>query len=142
MGFIDMLRSFFDRHLFVRYVVVGVLNTLVGYLLYVLFLFIGFEYRLANLFALIVGVAFSFKTQGKLVFRNSDNRLIFRYLACWTLIYFSNIYVIGRIIAFGFSEYAAGALATPINVLLSFAIQKYLIFRKPAVKDEAHVDVR
>ncbi|MDB5850270.1 MAG: hypothetical protein JWP29_4022 [Rhodoferax sp.] len=136
------LKSFFDRHLLVRYVVVGVLNTSVGYLLYVLFLLLGFEYKLANLLALLVGIAFSFKTQGVLVFKNSDNSLIFRYLACWTLIYFSNTYIIGKFIGLGFSEYAAGAIATPINVLLSYVIQKYLIFKKKPLEEKINVDHR
>jgi putative flippase GtrA len=123
-------KQFFAEHLFVRYVVVGLFNTLAGYLLYVLFLLLGFEYKLANLFALIVGICISFKTQGKFVFQNPDNTLIFKYIACWALIYFVNIFFIGQFIALGFSQYAAGALATPIAVLLSFGIQKYLIFRK------------
>lgn len=140
MSAIETIKAFFNRYLLARYLVVGVLNTATGYLLYVFFLYLGFEYRIANLFALIIGIGFSFKTQGVLVFRNSDNGLIFRYLACWTLIYFSNIYVIGKIIQFGLSEYAAGALATPINVLLSYVIQKYVIFRNAAVKEESNVD--
>ena len=52
---------------FVRYVLVGIGNTAFGYGAYAAFLFVGFEYRLASLFALVLGILFSFTTQGKVV---------------------------------------------------------------------------
>ena len=142
MSLLNLVMRFFERHLFARYVIVGAFNTLAGYLLYVLFLSVGFEYRIANLLALIIGIGISFNTQGRLVFRNPDKTLIFRYVACWALIYVANTYVIGQLIRFGASAYAAGAIATPINVLMSFVIQKYLIFKRPPAKESPNVDPR
>lgn len=140
MSTIEKTQAFFSRHLLIRYLVVGIGNTVVGYLLYAFFLFVGFEFRLANLFALAIGIGVSFKTQGVLVFKNPDNGLIFRFIACWIPVYFANIYAIEKIISFGFSEYTAGALAIPINVSMSYLMQKYLIFKKPAVEEKNHVD--
>ena len=56
---------------FIRYVLVGIGNTLFSYGLYAVLLFIGFEYRVASLLALVLGIAFSFTTQGTVVFRNA-----------------------------------------------------------------------
>ena len=112
-----------------RFLVVGTINTLVSYSIYAGFLFAGLSYQLANLLALIIGILFSFKTQGRLVFKNTDNRLFGRFLLSWVLIYLGTITLIGRIIALGFDAYSAGALALPFSIALSYLMQKYYVFR-------------
>jgi len=114
----------------IRFVLVGVLNTTFSYLIYAALLFFGLGYQLANLLAVIVGILFSFKTQGRLVFHNNDNRLLGRFVLCWALIYICVIFLIGRIIALGFDAYLAGALALPFSVALSYLGQKYFVFRQ------------
>ena len=113
----------------VRFVAVGMLNTAFSYAIYAGFLFVGLSFQLANLIALVIGILFSFKTQGYLVFKNSDNRLFGRFILSWVLIYLGTIALIGRIIAFGFDAYSAGALALPFSVTLSYLIQRYFVFR-------------
>ena len=113
----------------VRFLVVGMFNTAFSYAIYAGFLFIGFGYQLANLMALVMGILFSFKTQGHLVFKNTDNRFFGRFLVSWVLIYLCTIALIGRIIALGFNPYWAGALALPFSVALSYLTQKYFVFR-------------
>ena len=114
----------------IRFVLVGMLNTTFSYLIYAALLFVGLSYQLANLLTLIVGVLFSFKTQGHFVFRNTDNRLLGRFVLCWAVIYVCVIFLIGRIIALGFNAYSAGALALPFSVALSYLGQKYFVFRR------------
>lgn len=116
----------------IRFVLVGGLNTTFSYLIYAGFLFAGCSYQLANLLALIVGVLFSFKTLGYLVFRNTDNRLLGRFVVSWAVIYICVIYLIGKFIAMGFSAYSAGALALPFSVALSYVSQRYFVFRQSA----------
>lgn len=118
---------------FVRFILVGILNTSFSYLIYAGFLFVGFNYALANLLALITGILFSFKTQGHFVFHNPDNRLLGRFILSWGLIYICTIIFIGRIIALGLDAYSAGALALPLSVLLSYLTQKHFVFRKSGV---------
>lgn len=114
----------------VRFVLVGVLNTAVSYLIYTAFLFVGLGYQLANFLALVVGILFSFKTQGHLVFNNPDNRLLGRFVMSWVLIYLCTIAFIGQMIGLGIDAYAAGALALPVSVALSYLAQMYFVFRK------------
>lgn len=121
--------SFFAKAQIVRFLVVGMLNTAFSYAIYAGFLYLGLSYQLANLIALVVGILFSFKTQGHLVFKNTDNRLFGRFLISWVLIYLCTIALIGRIIAFGFDAYSAGALALPFSVALSYLTQRYFVFR-------------
>lgn len=113
----------------VRFLAVGTLNTAFSYAIYAGFLYLGLGYQLANLIALVLGILFSFKTQGQLVFKNTDNRLFGRFLLSWVLVYLGTITLIGRIIALGFDAYTAGALALPFSVALSYLMQKYYVFR-------------
>ena len=114
----------------IRFVSVGALNTSFSYLIYAALLFVGLGYQLANLLTLVVGILFSFKTQGHLVFDNPDNRLLGRFILSWALIYFCVVILIGQIIDLGFDAYSAGALALPFSVVLSYLAQKYFVFRQ------------
>lgn len=114
----------------IRFVIVGTINTSFSFFIYATVLFFGFGYQLANLVALIIGILFSFKTQGHLVFDNPDNRLLGRFILSWVVIYFCTITIIGQIISFGFNPYSAGALSLPFSVALSYLAQKHFVFRK------------
>lgn len=112
----------------IRYLVVGTLNTAFSYLIYAICLYIGFRFQFANLFALILGIIFSFKTQGRLVFQNPSNRLFGRYVISWVVIYLASILLIGQIINLGINAYWAGVFALPFSVSLSYLAQKYFVF--------------
>lgn len=116
----------------VRFILVGGLNTGFSYLIYAGLLFVGLGYALANLLALVAGILFSFKMQGRFVFRNQDNRLLGRFILSWALIYLCTITLIGRLVALDLDAYSAGALALPVSVLLSYLTQKYFVFRQSA----------
>lgn len=115
---------------FVRFLVVGGLNLSFSYAVYALLLYVGLPYPVANFLAMVAGILFSFKTQGRLVFDNADNRLIWRYAIFWGGLYAMNIGVITLMLGFGVSAYAAGAFAIPVIALCSYFMQKHLIFKK------------
>jgi putative flippase GtrA len=116
----------------VRFLVVGVANTAFSYLVYALLLFVGLNYALANLGALILGILFSFRTQGRFVFNNTNSKLLGRFVIAWAVVYALTIVIIGRLISFGLDAYTAGAFALPITALASFFVQKYFVFRSSA----------
>ncbi len=111
-----------------RFVVVGLFNTAFSYAIYAVFLRLGLGYALANFLALVLSILVGFKLQGSLVFRNSDNRRLFRFVVAWALIYGFNIFVIARFLAMGFDAYASGALALPFTTVLSYLLQKFFVF--------------
>lgn len=113
---------------FVRFVLVGLLNTGFSYAVYALFLYVGLPYVLANLMALLLGIVFSFRTQSTLVFRNRDPRLLMRFAACWLLIFGLNIGLITLLMRAGLDAYAAGALALLPMTLISYFVQRLLVF--------------
>jgi len=118
----------FHGNQFLRFVVVGVFNTLLAYAIYALSLAVGFPYPIANFIALVFGIIISFTTQGKIVFNSLEYRRFWRFLLCWSLIYCINIAIIRELIHLGFGAYAAGALALPVIAVISFGVQKFFVF--------------
>jgi len=112
----------------VRFLVVGGFNTAFSYAIYVILLYAGLPYALANLCALLLGILFSFRTQGALVFGNRDGSLIWRFAGAWGVIYIFNIGLIGLLMRAGLNAYTAGAVALPFTSVLSYFIQKRVVF--------------
>ena len=113
---------------FVRFLLVGVLNTAFSYGVYASLLYVGLPYVVANLGALLLGIAFSFRTQGRLVFGNSSGRLLQRFAACWGAIWLVNVLLIALLVRAGLSAYAAGAVALVPSTVFSYFVQKILVF--------------
>ncbi|MBL8352953.1 MAG: GtrA family protein [Burkholderiaceae bacterium] len=113
---------------FLRFLLVGVLNTGFSYSLYTLLLWSGLHFAAANLCATLAGIAFSFRTQGALVFGSHDWRLLRRFVPVWIGIYAVNVGIIALLVRADLNAYAAGAVALPPTVLLSFLLQKRFVF--------------
>ena len=124
------------RHQFIRFGVVGSVNTGFSYGLYAFFLWCNLGFALANGLAFLISLLFSFRTQGVLVFHNSEPRLLLRFLLAWAIIYLINIGLIALLMRAGFNAYSAGAIALIPITLLSFVVQKFAVFgalsRQPA----------
>lgn len=120
-------RSLFRRQ-FVRFLLVGALNTLFSYMVYAALLYLTLPFVIANFGALVLGVLFSFRTQGHLVFRNTDNRLIVRFALVWAVVFLINITLIWMLSKLGLSYYLSGALAMAPVVVLSYLLQRFLVF--------------
>lgn len=136
MNYFRVLMAKAGRYQLIRFLIVGFLNTGFSYLIYAAFLFLGFGYQIANLIALVVGILFSFRTQGHLVFKNTDNSLFGRFLLSWVLIYGVTILIIGQFISYGLNPYISGALALPFSTALSYLSQKYFVFPPSATSLE------
>lgn len=118
---------------FVRYLVVGAFNTVFAYGVYAAGLFLGLPFQLANFIALVVGIAFSFTTQGALVFKNATRVTLVKFILAWLAIYLFNIALIALLMRVSFSTYLAGALATVPVTLVSYFVLKHIVFvRRPS----------
>lgn len=114
---------------FLRFLVVGTLNTGFSYGVYALLLFAGLDYWVANFGSFILGLAVSFRTQGALVFQNAEKNRFVRFLLMWLLLFALNIALIALFIRCGFNTYWAGALALGPIVLTSYGLQRFFVFR-------------
>lgn len=113
----------------VRFLLVGGINTLLGFGLYVIFLFLGLSYEFAYLFGLVVSVIFGFFAQSCFVFGIRNKYLILRFVLAWILMYFLNVFATEQLILSGFSAYDSGAIIVMPGAAISYLLQKLYVFR-------------
>lgn len=115
---------------FFVFILVGILNTLFGYGLFAFFIFLNVHYSLAVFLSTALGVLFNFKTTGSLVFRNSNNRLIFRFIVAYTIVYVLNIFFLWLLKRAGFENmYLNGFVLLVPLAMISFILNKFFVFR-------------
>ncbi len=115
---------------FIKFLLVGGINTLFGYSIYALGILLGLEYKLAMLGATVIGAFFNFVTNGRLVFGTKGTALLLRFLPVYVIIYFLNIGFIKLFLYLGLTSLGAGAVTIlPVSVI-SYFLQKQLVFKK------------
>lgn len=117
-----------ERKRLILFFLVGGVNTLFGYSLYALLIFLHLHYALASLLGTIGGVLFNFKTTGIIVFNNHDNRLIFKFLAVYVITYLVNIVGLKIFSIYDANMYLAGAILVLPVALLGYVLQKKFVF--------------
>lgn len=113
---------------FVKFIFVGMMNSLLGYTCFALFLFAGFHYSLALLMATVIGVAFNFKSTGTFVFGSNDNRLIIRFIGAYIVTYFINVIGIDALSYVGVAPYISGAILIFPMAVMTFLFNKRFVF--------------
>jgi putative flippase GtrA len=113
----------------IRFMFVGLLNTLFGYSLYALFIYLGLIYYLAIIFSTALGALFNFKTIGKLVFNSNDNSLFFLFIFYYLALSLLNIYLVNFFTKFINDYYVSGFISVVICALASFIINRKLMYK-------------
>lgn len=113
----------------VRFLVVGLLNTIFGYALYLVGIFLGAAPGVALAVATIIGAVFNYFSTGSLVFANSGVRRLPLFLAAYLVIYLGNVAALHALISAGSSASLAQGILLPLVAASSFIIFKFLIFR-------------
>jgi len=114
---------------FFRFLVVGGINTTFSYSLYAFLLFMGLHYLLAGIISFILSVLFNFQTTGRLVFQNSDHRLLLKFVFSYVIILAISLFSLDLLVMVGISPYLAGLLNVFPVAIISFLIQKFFVFR-------------
>lgn len=115
---------------FIKFIFVGMLNTIFGYGIYLFFLFIGINFAIAALISTILGVIFNFFTTGRLVFNSKKNYLIFRFVMVYIILYLFTISGLSILYFYGISYEIGGGIMIIPNALLSFFLNKRLVFNE------------
>lgn len=127
---IIMLNSYLSKNQqFIRFLGVGVLNTIFGYGCYALLVVIGLHYSLALAISTICGIFFNFKTLGALVFNSSDNRRIFRFILVYIFAYLINAVGVYFVEISGGGALLGGAMMLLPAALLTYLLQKHFVFK-------------
>lgn len=121
---IDLIRRLWSIP-FLRFLVVGGINTVFGYGVFALLILLSLHYVIAALLATICGILFNFKTTGTLVFKNRDNRLIFKFFGVYLITYLLMISLLKVFDLYGVGSLVAGAI-----IVLPLAVVSFLLMRK------------
>lgn len=105
----------------VKFIGVGLLNTVVGYAIYAILILLNVPYLAALLIATIAGVTFNYFSIGRLVFKSSGGLIVLaKFIAAYGVVYFANAVGLEVLIKhFQANPYIGQALCVPPSVLLS-----------------------
>jgi len=123
---------FAERIVLVRFVLVGTLNTVATYLLYLILLFLGLNYRTSYFFAFLLAVVITTWMNYRYTFNGSfkiSNALI--YIAYYCLYFGCCIIIVDTLIMHvNISEIVAPILTMIIVLYPNYFLSKKLILRK------------
>lgn len=131
------IKKIFSKQ-FIRFVFVAALNTAFGLFVNYVFLFIfehllklNHAYVVSNFLATIVSILFNFKTYGALVFKNKDNKLLFRFLIATSFTYLCNISGIALLESTICQNNYVNltVMAIPVG-LLNYVLYSFFVFKK------------
>lgn len=125
-----MKRMHFFSKRFIRFLIVGGINTLFGYSIFSLLISLNFRYEIAALISTMCGVLFSFKTMGVIVFKNKNNNLIFKFIGVYTIIFLMQVFLLKQLLAYKINLFVAGALILLPLALVSYTLNKIFVFPK------------
>jgi len=112
-----------------RFVAVGALNTIFGYSVFALFIWLGQDYEISVAIATIVGVVFNFFSMGKLVFGVVDISRIIFFITVYAVIYSLNVAGLKVAVSLSVNIYIANAIILPVLAVFSYLVNKYYVFR-------------
>lgn len=113
---------------FLRFLVVGLLNTAFGYGLFAVLTWLGQPYPLAIGLATIGGIAFNFQSTGRLVFSGAPWSRLSRFIAVYAVIYGVNVGAVTLLLTYGMGVYVANALVILPLALLAYTLQRKFVF--------------
>jgi putative flippase GtrA len=113
---------------FIRFILVGGLNTIFGYSLFAFFIYLGLVYPVAVLFSTILGVLFNYKTIGKIVFSSTKNKLM-PFIFVYGFIYSLNVFFLWLFSILGLENmYISGAIILAPLAVFSYLMNKNFVF--------------
>lgn len=130
---------------FIKFGIVGLSNTVISYVLYVLFLlllqkfhiFSSIDYIMAQTLAFLLSVLWSFYWNNKMVFtleegeyRSLGRALLKTYISySFTGLFLNNVLLIMWVQVFGVSEFLAPVINLLVSVPINFLINKFWAFK-------------
>ena len=120
-----------DLHKLLWYVLVGGLNTALGYAAYAGFILAGAPIWLAVAGANILSFFFNFFSYGGLVFGQTSRRLMPRFLLFYIGLMSANILMLKGMTICGLGPLAAQALLIPALVAIGFFGLRLCVFTSP-----------
>jgi putative flippase GtrA len=117
-------------HQFVRFLVVGGLNTAIGYGIYAILIVLGLVPELALLVATIIGITVNYFTTGRMVFGTRGDGLFFKFMLVYAVMYILTAVALRGLLLAGIAPLIAQAIILPVIAVATFLAFRKLVFRK------------
>ncbi len=114
-----------------RYYQAGLVNTIFGYGLFALLVWLGLNIYLAQIFSHVLGASFNYLTYSRYAFATHEASKV-RFALSYVGNYFLGLTGLAMIARFVASPYFAGFLATMFVSLVNYFVLKRLVFAKGA----------
>lgn len=111
---------------FLRYLVIGGLNTALALIVYWGCLLMGLPYWFASGASLCIGVLIGHFTHSRLVFKQKS--AFTKYSTVWLAIYLLNVALLA-VVRRWTGDYLAAIVLLPVNVALSYLAMRLVVFR-------------
>lgn len=108
-------------------------NTVFGYSVYSMLIYINFHYSLASFLATVAGVLFNFKTISSIVFKTHNNSLIKKFIAVYAFTFLINLCGLKIFSLYGVNMYFAGFMLLIICTTISFILNDKFVYHKTIV---------
>lgn len=119
---------------FITFNIVGILNTVITFLIYSGLVFIGIHYKLSLIFDYCFGIVFSFFLNKSFTFQHTGLvtfQMVIFMIGSYLAVFAVNLFLLTILVEkFNFNKYAAQAMALSVSAGLSFFVQKFFIFHK------------
>lgn len=119
---------------FYRFIIVGIINTVIGLSVIFFALYIGLGNFSSNILGYSCGLVNAYFLNKYFVFRVNNNKLnrheLFLFLGVFILSYIANISVLYALLYFGVHAYIAQTFAMITYSIFNFLLNKFLTFRK------------
>ena len=136
MNIIKILKDKFLNKEFILYTIFGFATMIVGVVIYQLFLYLNVDYKIANLFSLILGKLFAYVVNKLFVFKSKTERFVdwlkefFRFIvargATGLIDYFG---VIIAVEIFGLDKVISKYILQVIVIILNYFLGKKIVFK-------------
>lgn len=127
---------------FLKFVMVGTLNTALGYaVIFACMYLLGFSAVLSNVTGYLFGLTISYALNRSFTFKSTSKSKteVVRFLFVFLVAYLANLGVLLALIRYaGMHEGVAQVSAGAVYVVTSFLMNKYYVFRRLALEQPAN----
>lgn len=134
----QILFHYYKKHLFTRFVAIGCLNTLVGFIVFSFFIKIGLYYSAAVLIGIAICALFNFFSYSNWVFYNNNPKLLIKFIAVYAILYGANVALLHLLLIWVINIYVAQAILLFPLVLLTYVLNKNFVFRRTQLQDQLY----
>ncbi len=113
---------------FIRFLIVGGVNTAFGYGLFSILIYMGLHYSIASALGTIAGILFNYQTTRRLVFASKQKNKLAHFFLVYLFLYILNVSCLAIFDHFKANLYIAGAILILPMAILGFFLNKIWVF--------------